>query len=188
MIASWSDRIDGAGMADDLLVGFASLVARHPWWRARTRLVLAHLRRLGIRPPARVLDVGCSWRVVLDAPVRSGYDAAGLDASHAAPEGLDRPGRSLVHADLTRDFVAPDPVDPFDAVLALDVIDHLDDDRAAVARLTALVRSGGALILSVPARPELWSAFDEAQGHRRRYTPESLSLAFQGSGLVPSIL
>ena len=71
-----------------------------------------------------------------------------------------------------------------DAVLALDVIEHLDDDRAVVARLATLVRPGGAVIVSVPALPALFTEFDAIQGHRRRHLPETLSEVFADSGLL----
>jgi hypothetical protein len=64
------------------------------------------------------------------------------------------------------------------------VIEHLDDDRNAVARLASLARPGGALIISVPALPQIFSSFDSIQGHRRRYTPETLSMAFHGTDLT----
>ena len=63
-------------------------------------------------------------------------------------------------------------------MLALDVIEHIDDDRAAVARLGSLARPGGIVIVSVPALPELFTEFDRIQGHRRRYLPETLRAAF----------
>ncbi|HEU5423526.1 MAG TPA: methyltransferase domain-containing protein [Nitrolancea sp.] len=71
----------------------------------------------------------------------------------------------------------------YEAVLALDVIEHLDDDRAAVAGLARLVAPGGCLVVSVPALPELYTEFDAVQDHRRRYVPETLRAAFDGSGL-----
>ncbi len=115
---------------------------------------------------------------------RRGFRASGLDISRQALERLDRPDRRLIEADLTR------PVDAavasnaaFDAVLALDVIEHLDDDAAALATLGRLVRPGGTLVVSVPALPELYSEFDRVQGHRRRYLPEGLRAAFDGAGL-----
>jgi hypothetical protein len=43
---------------------------------------------------------------------------------------------------------------------------------------------GGLVIVSVPARPELFSEFDRIQGHRRRYDPSSLRAAFADTGLV----
>lgn len=181
MIEVWLEGAAERQMPEAIVADLAHFVERHPWWRARSKLTSALLDRLGIRPPARVLDAGCGWGVTLEALERQGYQAIGLDVARRALERLDRPGRSLIEADLTRDW--PAPVEPFDAVLALDVIEHLDDDRAAVARLGRVVRPGGYLVLSVPALPELFSEFDAIQGHRRRYRPESLRDAFLGSGL-----
>jgi SAM-dependent methyltransferase len=144
-------------------------------------LTLALLDRLGIRPPARVLDAGCGWGVTLDALERRGYRADGMDISRRALERLDRPGRALIEADLTRPH--PHGSGVYDAVFALDVIEHLDDDRAAVANLGALVAPGGVLVLSVPAQPAMFTEFDAIQGHRRRYLPETLRATFPGSGL-----
>ena len=64
------------------------------------------------------------------------------------------------------------------------MIEHLDDDRAALANLGRLVRPGGIMIVSVPALPELFSEFDQVQGHRRRYQPERLSAAFDQTGMA----
>ena len=146
------------------------------------RLTLRLLRELGLGPPARVLDAGCGWGVTLDALEGSGYQAIGLDISRRALERLDRPGRTLIEADLARPFERTGPVN--DAVLALDVIEHLDDDRSAVRRLGALVQPAGRLIVSVPALPDLFTEFDAVQGHRRRYLPETLRAAFADSGLA----
>jgi len=181
VIERWSEGAAAESMAEEILVELADLIHRHPWWQARAALTLDLLRRLGIDPPAQVLDAGCGWGVTLEALERRGYHALGMDISRRTLERLDRPGRHLVEADLAQPLgrVAA----PSDAVLALDVIEHLDDDRAAVARLGMLVRPGGALIVSVPALPELFTEFDAIQGHRRRYLPETLVAAFADSGL-----
>jgi len=161
-------------------LGVGEAVRRHPWWRARTRLTLRLLDELGVAPPARVLDAGCGWGATLEALEGRGYRAVGMDVSRRILERLDRPGRSLVEADLTRPLKADEP---FRAVLALDVIEHIDDDREAVRRLGGLVEPGGFLVVSVPALPELFSEFDAVQGHRRRYLPGTLAAAFDGAGL-----
>lgn len=181
MIATWSTGPADDHMDEAILVELAERVGRHPWWTARASLTLGLLRRLGVAPRSRVLDAGCGWGVTLSALERSGCEAVGLDVSRRALERLDAPGRSLVEADLTRSFGRE--VEPFAAVLALDVIEHLDDDRAAVANLAGLVAPGGVLIASVPALPDMFSEFDAIQGHRRRYEPESLRGSFAGSGL-----
>ena len=68
-------------------------------------------------------------------------------------------------------------------MLALDVIEHLDDDRAAVGRLGDLARPDGYVVVSVPGRPDLFSESDAIQGHRRRYLPDTLESAFQVADL-----
>jgi SAM-dependent methyltransferase len=181
VIERWSEGIAAESMAEEILLELGSIVHRHPWWRARASLVLRLLEDLSVRPPARVLDAGCGWGVTLAALENGGYQSIGLDISHRALVQLDRPGRLLVQADLTQ------PIDPgrpqSDAVLALDVIEHIEDDLAAIRRLGSLVKPGGVLIVSVPALPEMFSEFDLIQGHRRRYLPETLRAVFTGSEL-----
>ena len=169
-------------MDEEILVDLAPQVGRHPWWSARSRLVLALLSKFGIEPPARVLDAGCGWGTTLKALERRGYRTAGLDVSLAALERLDRPDRSLFRADLAGESLDGLPGD-FEATLALDVIEHMDDDRGALTRLAETLRPGGLLVVSVPALPALFSEFDRVQGHRRRYLPETLRAAFEGTGL-----
>jgi SAM-dependent methyltransferase len=56
-----------------------------------------------------------------------------------------------------------------DLVLALDVLEHLDDDFGALAEFHRAVRPGGRLIVTVPALPWLWGPHDEVNQHKRRY-------------------
>jgi SAM-dependent methyltransferase len=104
-----------------------------------------------------------------------------LDISRQALEMLDLPTRKLIECDLTKPL--PSGIQPFDAVLALDVLEHLDDDAATVKILGQLCKPNGLVIVSVPALPQLFSEFDEIQGHRRRYLPETVRKAFAESGL-----
>jgi SAM-dependent methyltransferase len=181
VIERWSAGIADQNMAEDILIDLGPIVRRHPWWQARARLTLRLLADLQIKSPAQVLDAGCGWGVTLEALENAGYSASGLDQSSGALEQLDRPGRKLIEADLNQ--AIPQTVSQFDAVLALDVIEHLDLDQLAVRRLGALLRPGGTLIVSVPALPALFGEFDMIQGHRRRYLPDDLRRVFDGSGL-----
>jgi SAM-dependent methyltransferase len=182
MIRRWSEGVADGNMAEDILVELGALINRHPWWRARARLTLDLLGRLGVRPPDRVFDAGCGWGTTLEALERAGYRVAGADISRRALERLDRPDRELIEVDLTKPL-PPEQAGGYDAVLALDVIEHLDDDRAAVERLGELTRPGGYVVVSVPARPDLFTEFDEIQRHRRRYLPATLERAFGVAGL-----
>ncbi len=182
MITRWSTGVASENMDESILVDLAGIVERHPWWAARASLTIALLNELDIRPPARVLDAGCGWGVTLKALERRGYQVAGMDVSRHALERLDRPGRTLIEANLSETI--DNQTAAFDAVLTLDVIEHVDDDRAVVSGLARLVVPGGVVVLSVPAQPTLFSEFDTIQGHRRRYLPESLTAVFEGTGLI----
>lgn len=181
MIAIWSQGAPDANMPESFLAETLSQVRRHPWWRARARLALATLQKYGVAAPAPVADVGCGWGTNLDALEKAGYGTMGFDISRRILEMIDRPGRRLVELDLNQPL--PAGHDLFAALLALDVIEHLDDDRGAVARLAQLLKPAGVAIISVPARPELFSEFDAIQGHRRRYLPETLRAVFADTGL-----
>jgi 2-polyprenyl-3-methyl-5-hydroxy-6-metoxy-1,4-benzoquinol methylase len=182
VISTWSSGIADDNMDEAILVDLASIVSRHPWWHARAKLTVALLEELGVRSPARVLDAGCGWGVTLKILEECGFQVTGMDISRRTLQELDRPDRNLVEADLTKPW--PGGIEPFDAVLSLDVLEHLDDDVGAVTQLAELVKPGGVLVISVPALPDLFTEFDAIQGHRRRYLPESLRAAFDGTPLT----
>jgi len=181
VIISWSHGDAKDNMDEGILVELGDLIARHPWCAARSRLLLQLLRRIGLQTPCRVIEVGCGWGTNLRELERSGYAVTGLDVSRNALVRLDRADRTLIEADLAEDL--PPDAPQYDVVLALDVIEHIDDDRGAVRRLAQLAKPGGHVIIHGPAVPALFSEFDRVQGHRRRYTPESLRSAIAGSGL-----
>ena len=67
-----------------------------------------------------------------------------------------------------------DPAKRFDAIIYVDVLEHIEDDYSEVARAESLLCEGGHLIVVAPAHPFLFSEFDKAIGHFRRYTRKSL--------------
>ena len=62
----------------------------------------------------------------------------------------------------------------FDSILYIDVLEHIAEDGAEMARAAARLKPGGALIVLSPAHPFLFTPFDEAIGHYRRYTRATL--------------
>lgn len=71
----------------------------------------------------------------------------------------------------------------FDAIVAVNVIEHIRDDHELVRRLTALLRPNGRLVAYVPACPQAYGTLDRALGHFRRYTRESLTALLSSAGL-----
>ncbi|MEO7667742.1 MAG: class I SAM-dependent methyltransferase [Polyangia bacterium] len=73
----------------------------------------------------------------------------------------------------------------FDAIVAVNVIEHIRDDYTAVQRLADMLKPGGKLLVYVPACPSAFGSLDEALGHHRRYTPGMLIALLRGAGLDP---
>jgi SAM-dependent methyltransferase len=71
----------------------------------------------------------------------------------------------------------------FDFVLCLNVLEHIEDDAAALATIRAALRPGGDLGLLVPAHPRLFGPLDERYGHYRRYTPDRLRAVLRDADL-----
>lgn len=93
-------------------------------------------------------------------------------------EAQGTPGRLLG----SLDELAPD--ERFDLVCAFEVIEHIDDDRSALAEWSARVRPGGAMILSTPADPQRMGPHDVIAGHYRRYSADGLTSLAERAGLV----
>lgn len=70
----------------------------------------------------------------------------------------------------------------FDTIVLSNVLEHIPDDAGAVQKFAKILPKGGALILFVPALPALFGSLDEAVGHHRRYTPESLRFVLEANG------
>jgi SAM-dependent methyltransferase len=62
----------------------------------------------------------------------------------------------------------------FDTLLYMDVLEHIEDDRAEMARAAAHLKPGGSVVVLSPAHPWLFTPFDRAIGHHRRYTRTTL--------------
>ncbi|HXO74661.1 MAG TPA: methyltransferase [Puia sp.] len=63
----------------------------------------------------------------------------------------------------------------FDTIFALNVVEHIENDRLAVANCNKLLGPGGKIILLMPAYPSLYNGFDKGLGHCRRYTRKTMA-------------
>jgi SAM-dependent methyltransferase len=152
---------------------------RHWWYRGRRRVVERAIARLGLPASARILDAGCgSGRNMLDLARHGTVTGVELaDASVAAARARDV--GSIVQGSITE---MPFPADSFELAVCLDVIEHLEDDHAALRELRRVLAPGGALLVTVPAYQWLWSRHDEINHHHRRYNRRSLLAAATAAG------
>ncbi|RCW43182.1 methyltransferase family protein [Halopolyspora algeriensis] len=73
---------------------------------------------------------------------------------------------------------------PVETAMAINVLEHIDDDATALRSLSRLVTPGGTIVLWVPGYQQLYGEFDRLVGHVRRYTPETMRSAIQRAGLT----
>ncbi len=76
----------------------------------------------------------------------------------------------------------------FDSIVLSNVMEHIPDDGGAVRRFAQILVPGGKVLILVPALPSIFGALDEAVGHHRRYTPESLRLVLDSNGFEVELL
>ena len=150
------------------------LEMRHWWFAAKRRIVLAllerHLRldRKGKR--SRVADVGCGCGMMLIDLIASRYDAVGVDTSDLALQFCRARNVPVVRGDLQREILLP--AGSVDAVLMLDVLEHIENDKEAWRVAVELTKPGGIIICTVPAYRWLWAPRDKFHHHKRRYSRE----------------
>jgi SAM-dependent methyltransferase len=77
---------------------------------------------------------------------------------------------------------------PVASVIAINVLEHIDDDVGALRALTRMTEPGGTIVLWVPAYMRLYGDFDRAVGHVRRYTPATMTAAIRNAGLAPELV
>jgi SAM-dependent methyltransferase len=155
---------------------------RHWWFRGRRRVLVDLLGGVaGPRTgPLRILDYGCGTGgntpeyASLGAVVGIEPDAAAVrlagkrgGARYCRGSGTQLPFRGTV----------------FDAVVASDVLEHIEDDLEAVSEIARVLRPGGSAIISVPAHQWLFSEHDEALHHFRRYSKAALRDVLERGGL-----
>jgi SAM-dependent methyltransferase len=155
----------------------------HHWWfRGRRAVIDAFLVRAGLTGPLRVLDAGCGTGGNFASYARFG-ELEGIDPSPAAVEYCRRRGFSgVVCGDAER---LPFDDGRFGLVTATDVLEHVADDRTALAEMRRVASSNGALLITVPAYRWLWSPEDERLGHHRRYTYGRLRERLTEAGWTP---
>jgi SAM-dependent methyltransferase len=165
----------------------AELDERHWWYRAR-REILAALIARQIRLPegARILEIGCGTGHNLQMLERFGR-ADGIEIDPAARAVAEaRLGRPIGGAPLP----GLDGVEEgaYDLVAILDVLEHVDEDREALRSIGRRLKPDGRILVTVPAHPWMWSAHDEVNHHKRRYTRRTFRAAVGEAGLRVELL
>ena len=141
------------------------------------------LRWLGPARGRTLLNIGCGAGLFNTLAHDAGFSVEACEpdpvahcrASAAAPNGVVVHLGGLFDAPLTPGA---------DVVVVHDVLEHIDDEAAAVTELHRLIGAEGTMVMSVPALQSLYGLHDERLGHHRRYTRRSLRSALDGQFVV----
>jgi SAM-dependent methyltransferase len=173
--SGWSDAL--TTMHEDV-AGTA-----HPIDVASRRHAVGQLRRHLSRPDGVVLEVGCSSGYLLQAMRGALPDAflIGVDYVRGPLEALasSMPTVPILQFDLQR---CPLPDACVDAVVLLNVLEHIEDDASAVGHLFRILKPGGLAVIEIPAGPGLFDVYDKQLMHFRRYRRNGAVSLFEKTG------
>lgn len=166
-------------MKHDFVHEYADLEQWHWWFRGRQNILERILQREMPAGPARaILSVGCGpaeglkWLVPL-----AGSQGRVVGIDRVAIYGNNLPQGVEFFTGSLEENAFPDST--FDVILALDVLEHLENDTAGLRAIVRLLKPGGLLVITVPAFPFLWGSHDLVSEHYRRYTKCSLRSLLQ---------
>ena len=177
------DDREATQMAPEKYDLMAATEREHWWFRAKRALVLQEAGRAGVDPRGLAVDVGCGTGAVLEALAERFPHVVGTDLSPIAAERAATLVGPAAGPVLSSAEALPFPTGCAALLTSLDVLEHLDDDVAALIELARVVRPGGLLVLAVPAYEWAWSDHDLTLGHRRRYTAPRLRRVAEDAGL-----
>lgn len=156
-----------------------NLEDRYWWFVSRRELVLDIVRRLSLPHDPVIVDVGCGTGATAAALSKIGsvvcVDVSPLALDYCRQRGLG----NLLEA--RAEYLPLEPGSA-DIVVALDILEHLEDDSAALKEILRVLKPGGRIVATVPACRILWSEHDVALAHKRRYTAGQLSQKMRQAG------
>lgn len=156
---------------------------RHFWFRVRNQVIMTVASQIvsNLTPGYRVLEVGCGTGNVLRFLEQGCSDGLviGLDLfGQGLHYARQRVSCHLVQGDIHRLPFS----ERFDLIGVFDVLEHLQDDMGVLHDLRLALAPTGALLLTVPAHPSLWSYHDDVAHHCRRYEPTTLEDKLRHAG------
>jgi SAM-dependent methyltransferase len=147
----------------------------HFWlaWRLRVLLKMLEQQTVPIDQRQRILDIGCgrgALRMQLEEATRWTIDAADVNEA-ALDQAVHARGHTLLYDIHDR---RPELKGAYDGIVLFDVLEHIQEDGRFLASACWHLKPDGWVVMNVPALPGLFSRYDTAVGHLRRYTPSSL--------------
>ncbi len=154
----------------------------HWWFVGRRRILRSFMARIVAdlkKTNPQILDIGCGTGANLEMLAEFGA-VQGVDVSPEALAFCRTRGLDQVRQGAAEELPYADG--QFDLVTALDVVEHLDDDRSGLEEMRRVLHPKGRALIFVPAFMFLWGVQDDISNHRRRYTLKGIKDVLQSAG------
>lgn len=145
---------------------------KHWWHKAKRKRVVSLIQEFSKQKNPKIADIGCGTGKNVEVFSRIGT-AWGVDPSKDAIAFCKK--RKLKHLKLGTIEKTGFTDGSLDIVTILDVLEHIDNEDAAITELKRILKKDGMLVLTVPAFTFLWSQWDVVLHHKRRYTTTQIS-------------
>jgi 2-polyprenyl-3-methyl-5-hydroxy-6-metoxy-1,4-benzoquinol methylase len=169
-------------MEAEYLAAYTRLYREHWWWRVRETIVLSKIRGLLKSPTSetRILDVGCGAGLFFGALEEFGR-VQGIESDPVAVE-MSGEARDRIHLGKLDETFTPEA--PFDLILLLDVLEHVQQPGRVLRRAASILAPAGRVLVTVPAFDWLWTSHDELNHHVKRYSAAEVHKLLEEAGLT----
>jgi len=152
----------------------------HWWFAARRRLLKSILSFINVPINSVTLDMGCGTGSNLNVLASAGLYGIGLDRSMYALTLVRKQGMFPLLAGNLNNL--PIKAKSVGLIIAMDILEHLDDDANGIKEFYRVLNGEGILILTVPAFNYLWGIQDDVTGHKRRYSRKEIMNKLREAG------
>jgi SAM-dependent methyltransferase len=155
---------------DQYELAYPDGIDNHWWHLARNRILENTVKNL-TGPDATVLEVGCGKGIVVKYLRSRGINCTGVELADVKPIAIVE---KYIRVRTSAFDISRSERQRYNIILLLDVIEHIPDPVAFLQELVDAFPNLTHVIITVPARQELWSNYDDFYGHYRRYSIDML--------------
>ena len=151
----------------------------HWWFKARERIIMSHIQSLiankTLNEPLKILNVGCGTGRSSEYLFQFGKVISVEYDKFCCEFTAQKTGLEILNGDITQLQFADNE---FDLVCAFDVVEHVEDDKKAMAEMKRVCKPNGVVFITVPAFQSFWGQHDVINHHYRRYTLPEIKTLF----------
>jgi SAM-dependent methyltransferase len=179
-----SYEVGASGWSDELTAFHENIGDEDHYMNVASREhAVSRLERWVRVPQPLILDIGCSSGYTIRA-IRKRLPAANVAGADYVRDSLERLATSMPDVPLLQFDLAdcPLPDKSIDAAVLLNVLEHIEDDGAAMRHVHRILRPGGIAVIELPAGPHLFDIYDQQLMHHRRYRMHDLVRQLRSHG------